>query len=66
MRFDPKYGLQKSVVIKWWKFSGEFGENLGAEPPNESFHLTKPLVTHLAGARSAPNDFAGEPNVIQI
>ena len=32
-------------------------------PHNRSFHLTKPLVTHLAGARSAPNDFAGEANV---
>jgi len=33
---------------------------------NRSFHLTKPLVTHLACARSAPNDFAGEANVITI
>jgi len=28
-----------------------------------SLHLTKPLVTHLAFARSAPNVFAGEANV---
>ena len=28
-------------------------------------HLTKPLVTHLADARSAPNDFAAETNVMQ-
>jgi hypothetical protein len=27
-------------------------------------HLTKPLVTPLAGARAAPTDFAGEANVI--
>ena len=26
-------------------------------------HLTKPFVTHLACARSAPNVFAGETNV---
>ncbi len=32
-------------------------------PYNRIFHLTKPLVTHRAGARSAPNDFAGEANV---
>ena len=30
---------------------------------NRSFHQTKPLVTHLTGARSAPTDFAGEANV---
>jgi len=29
-----------------------------------SLHLTKPFVTHLACARSAPNSFAGETNVI--
>jgi hypothetical protein len=34
--------------------------------PNKGFHLTKPLVTHLADARSAPNDFAGEANVRPI
>jgi hypothetical protein len=34
------------------------------DPYNKSFHLTKPLGTYLAGARPAPNDFAGEPNVI--
>jgi hypothetical protein len=28
-------------------------------------HLTKPLVTHLAGARAEPKDFAGEANVRQ-
>jgi hypothetical protein len=33
------------------------------EQYNRSFHLTKPLVTHLAFARSAPTDFAGEANV---
>ena len=32
---------------------------------NQSFHLTKPLVTHRAGARSVPIVFAGEPNVRQ-
>ncbi len=31
--------------------------------PNTSFHLTKPFVTHLAGARSAPTVFAGEASV---
>ena len=30
--------------------------------PNKSLHQTKPLVTHLACARSAPNSFAGETN----
>ena len=35
----------------------------GTAQYNRSFHLTNPLVTHLAGARSAPNVFAGEPNV---
>jgi len=28
----------------------------------KSLHLTKPFVTHLACARSAPNSFAGETN----
>ena len=32
----------------------------------KSFHLTKPLVTHRAGARSAPIVFAGEASVRDI
>jgi hypothetical protein len=32
---------------------------------NKSLNLTKPLVTHRAYARSAPNVFAGETNVKQ-
>ena len=35
----------------------------GTDLTNDSLHLTKPLVTHRAGARSAPTDFAGEANV---
>ena len=35
-------------------------------PSNKSLHLTKPLVTPLAGARAAPIDFAGEANVSRI
>ena len=31
--------------------------------PNKSFQPTKPFVTALADARSAPNTFAGESNV---
>ena len=31
-------------------------------PSTKIFHLTKPLVTHLACARSAPIGFAGEAN----
>jgi hypothetical protein len=31
--------------------------------PIKSFHLTKPLGTPLAGAKAAPIDFAGDPNV---
>jgi len=30
---------------------------------NKRLHQTKPFVTHLACARSAPNVFAGEANV---
>ena len=29
----------------------------------KSFHLIKPLVTHLVCARPAPTDFAAEPKV---
>ena len=36
------------------------------EVSNQSFHLTKPLITHLACARSAPNDFAGEANEANV
>ena|GEM_PF-1989280 len=34
-----------------------------AEFHNKSLHQTKPLVTHLADAKSAPIVFAGEANV---
>ncbi len=34
--------------------------------PNKSLHQTKPFVTHLAFARSAPNSFAGETIVSRL
>ena len=55
---------QSGLVIVLRTSLTRLGEKLAL--PNKSFHLTKPLGTHLAFARSAPNDFAGEPNVRQI
>ena len=53
---------------KKWKLFGsglDLGTYLeGTDLTNDRFHLTKPLVTHLAFARSAPIVFAGEANVI--
>jgi len=40
------------------------GKLTASSQPNRSFHPTKPLVTHLADARSAPIVFAGETNVM--